>query len=294
MAGGFKRPVSKLRDRNKKVVKILRNVSVGILLGSGIMFLGCSIYSNVIDYQHIVKYGTGQTKDIQNKIERVRKTMFNINNDNHKNFFSDKDEYWPFFNIGNEIEGSSLRDDINKKDKKSISMQISGFLRWYTVIALIWWVVCLILVAFHKSVFRRRMVAISLFIAFLYILLMCLGVILLGKFPKPLKILGYKAVNVSLKNQICVQALNLTIFDQWPAEGDGISQFVVTIKKQHTLNAVKNQLYILAIAINSAYTVYLDRLAALGRPSEVTDIQTEHKVKTLMDKFLSVSEKDDI
>lgn len=77
------------------------------------------------------------------------------------------------------------------------------------------------------------MVAISLVIAFVYILLICTGFILLG----------YKGSNLSMKTEICTQTLNLTLYDQWPIEGNGISNFVVSINSQRTLNSVKKQLY---------------------------------------------------
>lgn len=160
--------------------------------------------------------------------------------------------------------------------------QIQAFVRWYLVIGIIWWVICLVLVAIHKSVFRKRMVAISLVIAFVYILMICLGIVLLG----------YKASNLSMKSEICIQTLNLTLYDQWPIEGNGISNFVVAVNSQRTLNYVKRQLYSLAIASNTAYTVYLDRLAALGRQGDIKDISDENKVKTLMDQFMVKSEDD--
>jgi len=104
----------------------------------------------------------------------------------------------------------------------------------------------LVLVYVHKTLYNMRMVAISLFLAFIYVLLICCGIILLG----------YKVNMITIKSQICMQTLNLTMYDQWPAQGHGITQFVASLKSQDDSNDIKLQIYQLSIAINTAYSVY--------------------------------------
>lgn len=231
--GGFKKKVLRLRERNKASVNKLRTITLFIVMLFGICWLLTAVASSVIDDEHIVKFAKDQSKEIKDSVASVKQNMWNINNLKHNNYFTEEDLYWPYFNVADYLEKAYLEENINRDQSNSIVNQIQTFCRWYLIVGIIWWVICLILVAVHKSAYRKRMVAISLVIAFVYILMICLGIVLLG----------YKASNLSMKTEICVQTLNLTLYDQWPIEGNGISNFVISVNSQRTLNYVKRQLY---------------------------------------------------
>lgn len=118
----------------------------------------------------------------------------------------------------------------------------------------------------------------------MYILLICGGLL----------ILGYRVSIITFKSEICMAAINLTIYDEQPVEGNGISKFVVSVDNQKKLNLLKRQTYSMAIGANSAYIIYLNRLAALNRMNDWTNIINGYQIKTLMDNFLKTSETDPI
>lgn len=118
----------------------------------------------------------------------------------------------------------------------------------------------------------------------MYILLICGGLL----------ILGYRVSIITFKSEICMAAINLTIYDEQPVEGNGISKFVVSVDNQKKLNLLKRQTYSMAIGANAAYIIYLNRLAALNRMNDWTNIINGYQIKTLMDNFLKTSETDPI
>ena len=63
--GGFKKKVIRLRIRSKKRVNFMTNIALTFLILFGILWLSASIYSNVLDYRHIVKFA--KTSSVQVK-----------------------------------------------------------------------------------------------------------------------------------------------------------------------------------------------------------------------------------
>lgn len=96
-----------------------------------------------------------------------------------------------------------------------------------------------------------------------------------------------------MKNDICDQTIDLNLYGRYPAPGFGITRFVYTLGAESE-NILREQLYSVTIAINSSYTVYLNRLVSLGRKEEKTEIMANEKVLTLFGKFLESRESDPI
>lgn len=99
---------------------------------------------------------------------------------------------------------------------------------------------------------------------------------------------------ISMRSEMCIQTLNFTRFDQVPREGNGISQMVLTVGSPETINWLKSQLFTFAVASNAAYIISMNRLAALGRPKDITKTTKEHQAKTVMDMFITNSERDPV
>lgn len=177
--GGFKKKVIRLRYRNVNKVRILRIASLTCLLVFGVLFLTASIWSNIIDYEHIVKFAKKSSREVLNRVQFMTHTIFDINNSMLPNYFSEKELYWPYFNLSDMFQKQKYHapgsDDTlllstYQNGAESLTTQFQTFLRWYTVIAIIWWSVSLILVYVHRTLYQKRMVAVSLFIAVIYIL----------------------------------------------------------------------------------------------------------------------------
>lgn len=267
---GFKKKVERLRLWHKHKVRFMTNLGMGIVITFGVLWLASSIYSNVIDYKHIVKYSKSSSSQVQNLLDVAIEKFFLINNSNHKTYFAERDIYWPYFNIANYLDTLKFDHNVNKHTDKDIINTLTGYLRWCNVFGVSWWVCCILLCFIHKAFWKRRMIATSLVISGMFILLLCVGVCLFG----------YRAVNISMKTQICSQTLDLTMFDDVPHHGRGISKFVLALNSQKAYNKMSTQNYNILYAINATYSVYLNRLVALNRKSEAIDIQNGHKVKT--------------
>mgnify|MGYP003340908765 CR=1 FL=1 len=142
--GGFKKKVMRLRERNKATVHVCRSLTLAFVLLFGTLWLVATIYSQVLDNTHIIQYAEEQTKEIKEKVTKVKENMFNLNGNHHIAYFTEEDLNWPYFNIADSVERSYLEENINRDQSHSITKQIAGFLRWYLVIGLVWWVVSLI------------------------------------------------------------------------------------------------------------------------------------------------------
>jgi len=159
--GGFRSKVMRLRERNKASVTTLRSLTLVVVMIFGILWLSMTVFTNVLDNTHMVQYAENQSKIMKEKVVNVKEIMYNINNREHIAYFTAEEINFPFFNVGDSVERSYLSENINRDRSNSVTNQISGFLRWYVVIGIVWWVISLILVAVHKSIYRKRMVSIS-------------------------------------------------------------------------------------------------------------------------------------
>jgi hypothetical protein len=77
-----------------------------------------------------------------------------------------------------------------------------------------------------------------------------------------------------------------------PSEGNGIRQMVMSVNEAMTVNWIKSQIYVLAIAANSAYIITLDRMAALDRQKDIKQAQDQYQVKTVLDMYVKRNERD--
>lgn len=127
------------------------------------------------------------------------------------------------------------------------------------------------------------MVIASLTIAFFCILLICGGILLIG----------YKYSNISLKVEMCKQALNIVEFGMAPVDGDGLTKMIYGFGVKEK-NQMKEQIYAVTLGINSSYIVYLNRLMGLGRKDDAEKIKSGQKTKTLIAEFMKNNEKDKI
>jgi len=80
-----------LRERNIRKVKILRITTLVLVMVFGLFWITCSVWSNIIDYTHIVKYAKKSSKEVAKRVQYITDTMFKINKANIHNYFSDKD-----------------------------------------------------------------------------------------------------------------------------------------------------------------------------------------------------------
>jgi len=69
-------------------------------------------------------------------------------------------------------------------------------------------------------------------------------------------LVGFKFSEISMKSEVCTQALNITEYNQKFATGNGITQFIKQIDNHYAIEKTQNQLTDLKIAVNTAYTIY--------------------------------------
>jgi len=67
--------------------------------------------------------------------------------------------------------------------------------------------------------------------------------------------------------------------------GNGITNFIKMIDNPYTIEKTQDQLTNLRIAVNAAYTIYLNRLVALGKLKDLAEIRSKKYVKTLLNQF---------
>lgn len=67
---------------------------------------------------------------------------------------------------------------------------------------------------------------------------------------------------------------------------------VMSVNEAMTVNWIKSQIYVLAIAANSAYIITLDRMAALDRQKDIKQAQDQYQVKTVLDMYVKRNERD--
>lgn len=274
---GFKKKVMRLRERN--IVKIERNRSCALflLIFFGILWISALTAANVYDHKFIIEYSKTRDKTILRVANKFGAILDNFNSGGHVDYYSEKKLEHPFFVVDFPLKGGLLQSNLQENDDKAIVKQYDEFTRWYLIIGMFWWMFCIILIAIHKSLYKKRVVAVSLAIAFIYILMICIGFMLIG----------YKLSAISFKSEVCIQAHNITEYNQVFSSGNGITAFLKDLNDPYVIEKAQDQLVALKFASNSAYTIYLNRLIALGDVKTFKKIQSGKLVKTLMNDFKS-------
>ena len=272
--GGFKKQVLRLRDRNIRAVKFNRGCALFFMIFFGILWFGCLSAANVFDTSNIIDFAN-EINDMTKHTAKVSDTMqTNFNAQKYTDYYSDKSQDDPAFTIDYVLRGGALETNLEEDSSNAID-QFDHFSRWYLIFGLFWWLTCIIMISVHKSQQKRRVVAVSLLIAGIYILLLTGGLMLIG----------FKFSEISVKSEICNQAMNVTQYGQSIESGNGISNFVQQIDNPYTIQKTQGQLAVLMVAVNTAYTIYQNRLVALGDLKTYTEIKSGKYVKTLLKLF---------
>lgn len=272
--GGFKRKVLRLRERNIAKVRILRNISLFFLIVFGICWFGFLNYAAIFTSIDLLDYADETNNFVLEEANKVDTKQTNFNARKYTDYYSDKHLDNHAFNIQYNLKGGVMKTNLEEKNTEILN-EFDHFTRWYCIAGLSWWLFALVLVSIHKSQYRRRIVAASLIIAGLYILLLCCGIMLAG----------FKVNEITQKSEVCIQALNITQFNQNFATGNGITTFIKQIDNPYAIEKTQNQLTQLTIAVNTAYTIYQNRLVALGRLQDYIKIKGDKYVKTLLNEF---------
>lgn len=164
---------------------------------------------------------------------------------------------------------ADLFADIRSDKKLPLVSSIDAFDKGYIVMSILWWIGCLMIIFVVKAAVRKRQPGYSLGTAGVICLLICMGLILMGQ----------KFSNATMKSEICTQTIDFIFYGKRPMDGNGITKFLFHFDNNQR-NAIRQQIYSVTTAINSAYTMYLNRLIAIDKKEVADEIVNHLKVKT--------------